>query len=199
MSYKKLLNQMFGLMLISLFLIGCGGKTAQPTATLIHPTTTPIPPTTIPIPPTITPIPSPTLPPTPAVIPGSNEPMTVGDFEFQITEVRIADSLNDLPSGPVSNYKGVLVVTENGFVPKDAEPGNMLLMVFITLQSGDYQSFMDTDLEIFEGDSEKSSVATLIQPQDNRVIWVYDVKPSSRSFLLVFPDVVILDLAPITP
>ena len=192
MSHKKLLPQILGLMLVALLLTGCGGKPAQPTPTLIPPTATPLPPT-------VTPIPSPTIPPTPTAIPGSNDPVTVGNFEFQISEVRIADAINNIPGGSVSNYKGALVMTANGLVPQDAKPGNVLLMVFIILQTGDNQSFLDSDLKIIEGDSKKSAVAILTQDQENRVIWVYDVKPSSKSFLLVFPDDVMIDLTPLIP
>ncbi len=183
---------MLGLMLVALLITGCSGNPAQPTPT-------PTPPTATPIPPTVTPIPSPTLPPTPTAIPGSNDPVTVGDFEFQISEVRISDAINNLPDGPFSNYKGALVMTATGFVPQDAKPGNVLLMVFVTLQTGYNRSFLDSDLKIIEGDSRKSAVAILTQDQDNRVIWVYDVKPSSRSFLLVFPHDVMIDLTPLIP
>jgi hypothetical protein len=124
--------------------------------------------------------------------------MTIGDFKFQISEVQLNDTLN-VSGGPVSNYKGALVMTANGLVPKDATPGNKLLMIFTSLQSDNHQIFIDTDLKIIEGNSEKSAVAILTQDQENRVIWVYDVKPSSTSFLLVFPDGAIIDLAPLMP
>jgi hypothetical protein len=192
MNSKKLSQWMIILIVTTLLLAGCGGKApVQSTATLPPPTTTPIPPT-------ITPIPSPTLPPVPTAIPGSNDPMTIGDFKFQIAEVRLADTLN-VSGGPVSNYKGSLVMTANGWVPQDATPGNKLLMIFTSLQSDNYQNFIDTDLKIIEGNSEKSTVAILTQAQENRVIWVYDVKPSSTSFLLVFPEGVRIDLAPLMP
>ena len=173
-----------------LFLAGCGGAPVEPTFTT---TPTPVPPTA-----TSTPIPSPTLPPVPTAIPGNNDPMTIGDFEFQIAEVQLSDAIN-VTGGPVSNYKGTIVVTANGFVPKDATPGNKLLMIFTTLQSDNYQNFVDADLKVIEGNSENSAVAILTQDQDNRVIWVYDVKPSSRSFLLIFPDDVTIDLTPLMP
>ena len=190
MNNKKRTFWIFALVVI--LLTGCSGKVPiQSTATLPPLTNTSIPPT-------ITPIPSPTLPPVPTAIPGSNDPMTIGDFNFQISEVQLTDTLN-VSGGPVSNYKGDLVMTANGFVPKDATPGNKLLMIFTSLQSDNYQSFIDADLKIIEEDSEKSAVAILTQDQENRVIWVYDVKPSSTSFLLVFPDGTIIDLAPLMP
>ena len=190
MNNQKLLQKMLGLMLVVLLLAGCGKalveSTSIPAPTLVPSTLTP------------TPIPSPTIPPVPTAIPGSNDPMTIGDFKFQIDEVQLADTIN-VTGGPVSNYKGALVMTANGFVPKDATPGNKLLMIFTTLQSDNYQSFIDTELKIIEGDSENSTVAILTQEQDNRVIWIYDVKPSSRSFSLVFPDDVMIDLTPLIP
>jgi hypothetical protein len=169
-----------------LLLIGCSGKPVQPIATLIPPTTTPIPPTV-----------TPTTRPTPTAIPGSNNPMTVGNFGFQISEVRIADTINNIPGGSVSNYKGTLVMTANGLVPQDAIPGDVLLMIFITLQTGDNQSFLDSDLKIIEGDSIKSAVTILTEDQKDHIVWVYDVKPSSKSFLLIFPNNEMIDLTPL--
>ena len=188
MNNKKRTFWIFALVII--LLTGCGGKAlVQSTATLPPPTITPIPPT-------ITPIPSPTLPPVPTAIPGSNDLMTIGDYKFQISEVQLTDTLN-VSGGPVSNYKGALVMTANGFVPKDATPGGKLLMIFTSLQSDNYQSFIDADLKIIEEGSEKSAIAILTQDQENRVIWVYDVKPSSSSFLFVFPDDTAIDLTPL--
>lgn len=192
MSHKRTMHQILGTLLVSLLLAGCSGKSVQPTLT-------PIPPTATPIPPTNTPISSPTLPPAPTAIPASNDLMTVGNFEFQISEVRIANTIGNIPGGPVSNYKGTLVMAADGFVPKDAKPGNVLLMVFLTLKTGENQSLLDSDLKIIEGDSTKSAVVILNQTQDNRVIWVYDVKPSSKSFLLMFPDDVAIDITPLLP
>ena len=192
MNSKKTFHRSCILIVISLLLASCAGRPAQPTLT-------PIPPTDTPIPPTVTPIPSPTLPPTPTAIPGSKDPLTVGNFKFQITEVRIADAINNLPGTSVSNYKGALVMAANGFVPQAAQPGNVLLIVLIKLQTGDKQSFLDSDLKITEGDTQKSAVAILTLDEKDLVVWVYDVKPSSKSFLLVFPGDVMIDLTPLIP
>jgi hypothetical protein len=138
---------------------------------------------------------------TPTPIPANNNPMTVGAFEFQITEVRIDSAIRDIPhdspTGTISNYKGNLTITEDGWVPADANPENELLLVFITLITGDYQSFLDSDLKIIEGDSTDTTVAIITTDQDNVVILIYDVKPSSESFLLEFPDDVVIDLTPL--
>jgi len=83
MSSKKLLQQTFGLTLLVLLLVGCGGAQTKPTATSVPPTDTsmpptatptatpidtPVPPTATPVPPTATPTgtPTPTNTPTPA-------------------------------------------------------------------------------------------------------------------------------------
>ena len=77
MSHSKLLQQLVGMMLIVLFLVGCGTPAATPvpeaptTTPMPEPPTatpTPVPPTRTrtPIPPTATPTLTPTVPPTPA-------------------------------------------------------------------------------------------------------------------------------------
>jgi hypothetical protein len=202
MSPKNRTPQLICLMLVILFLFtGCGGTPIQSTSTLIAPTYTPIPPsatplpsTSTPVPATATPQPSPTLPPTPTAISASQDPLSVGSYKILITEVRISDSISNISNGAISNYKGALVLTQNGMVPKDATPGGKLLMVFIELQTGDYKGFLDSDLKINTGDSNQSTVAILSQEKENRVIWVFDVKPSSKSFLLVFADGTRIDL-----
>jgi hypothetical protein len=64
MSNQKLLQQMIGVTVVMLLLVGCGA----PAATLVPPasTPTPVPPTPMPVPPTLTPTP---LPPTPTPVP----------------------------------------------------------------------------------------------------------------------------------
>ena len=70
MSYQKLLQQMIGVTLVMLLLVGCGAPAATPTPAVIvvttasQPTPTPVPPTATPVPPTATP-----APPTPTPIP----------------------------------------------------------------------------------------------------------------------------------
>jgi hypothetical protein len=189
MNHKKLLSRMLALILVGLILASCGG-----TATLLPPTAT-----AALVPPTATTIPSPTATPAPIAIPGSHDSMTVGDFTFQITEVQIADTLTNLPAGSISNYKGALKMTASGWVPADAKTGDKLLMVFTTLQSGNFQNFIDSNLKVVDGNSEISIVAILTQADNNIAIWVYGVNPASKSFLLVFPDGVSINLAPITP
>jgi hypothetical protein len=88
-------------------------------------------------------------------------------------------------------------MTANGLVPQDTIPGDVLLMIFITLQTGDNQSFLDSDLKIIEGDSIKSAVTILTEAQKDHIVWVYDVKPSSKSFLLIFPNNEMIDLTPL--
>jgi hypothetical protein len=203
MNLKKSTLSILSLMLVILFLFtGCAGTPAQSSPTLVPSTNTPVPPTatSVPptatsVPPTTTPIPSPTLPPTPTAIPASQDAMTVGSFNFNITDVRISDSINNISNGAISNYKGALVLTQNGMLPKDATPGDKLLMVFITLQTSDYQTFIDSDLQLNAGDSNQSTVAILTQEKENGVIWIFDVKPSAKSFVLIFPDGTRIDLS----
>lgn len=66
MTSKKLLQQTFGLTLVVLLLVGCGGAQTKPAATPVPPTDTPMlptaTPTATPVPPTATPT---LVPPTP--------------------------------------------------------------------------------------------------------------------------------------
>ena len=91
MSYQKLLQQMIGVTLVMLLLVGCGAPTAtpivivvtatpQPTAMPVPPTATPVPPTATPIPPTATPVPptaTATPQPTPTPVPPTATPTSV--------------------------------------------------------------------------------------------------------------------------
>jgi hypothetical protein len=96
MSYQKLLQQMIGVTLVMLFLVGCGAPPATPvseapaaTSTPVHSvaTPTPEPPTAMPtpVPPTPTPTSTP-LPPTtsPALSPG--ESVIIGTVDGLATE-----------------------------------------------------------------------------------------------------------------
>lgn len=178
--------------LFVILLAGCSGEApVQPTATVPPPTATTIPT----LAPSSTPLP--TLIPTPTAIPGSNETVTVGDFQFQITDVKISDTLDISEGSLVMNVKGDLVMGANGWLPKDATPGNKLLMIHTSLQSDNTQSFIDSNLQILEEGSSKDTVVVLTQDQENNVIWVYDVNPSSRYFLFVFPDGASIDLSPL--
>ena len=190
-NHKKSLSSVLASMLACLFVAGCGGTTTIP-----HPTATAS--TTL-IPPTATTVPSPSPTPTPTAIPGSHDPLTVGNFTFRITEVRIADVLTNLPAGPISNYRGNLKIVAGGYVPTDAKTGDKLLLVFTTLQSGIFQTFIDTDPKLVAGDSKVSNVAILTQADNNIAIWVFGVNPGSKSFLLAFPGGTSIDLGPITP
>jgi hypothetical protein len=135
-----------------------------------------------------------TLPP---AIPGSHDSMTVGDFTFKITDVRIADEMADFPGGPWSNYKGALTLAQAGMVPTDLTPGDRLLMVFVSLETGESQSFRDADLRIVEGTSSRSSLVIMTEDKGKDYVWVYGVSPSSTSFMLLFPDNTMIDLTPL--
>ena len=88
-------------------------------------------------------------------------------------------------------------MTANGWLPQGITSGDKLLTIITALQSDNYQSFTSTDLKITQEDSSKSAIAVLTQDTDKIVIWIYDVTPSSNSFLFVFPDGTSIDLTPL--
>lgn len=81
MSSKRAWRQTIGLALLAASMIGCGGVSAEPTATVkpLPPTSTPVPPT-----PTVTPVPATSTPVPPTPNPGFEEQVDVGGHELYI-------------------------------------------------------------------------------------------------------------------
>jgi hypothetical protein len=86
MSRQKLLQQLIGVTLVVLFLVGCGATAPAPEAPAA--TSTPKPPTPTPIPPTSTPTPA---PPTPTPQPEIGMPVIKGSFELTVTSAKVQD------------------------------------------------------------------------------------------------------------
>ncbi len=133
----------------------------------------------------------------PPAIAGSHDPVTAGDFTFKMAEVRIADEMADFPGGPWSNYKGSLTMTSAGLVPTDLTPGDRLLLIFVTLETGDGQSFLNADLRLLEGASSRSPLVIMNEVDGKAYIFVYGVSPSSNAFVFLCPDNVTIDLTPL--
>jgi hypothetical protein len=120
MSYQKLLQQMIGVTLVMLLLVGCGAPAATPTPVVIvvtatpqptptpivivvtatpQPTPTPVPPTATPVPPTATPVPptSTPIPPTATPVPPTPTPTVVASIvskdgeALDITDVHLEE------------------------------------------------------------------------------------------------------------
>jgi hypothetical protein len=98
MNYQKLLQQMIGVTLVMLLLVGCGTPATIPTPVVIvvtatpQPTLTPAPPTATPVPPTATPTP---LPPT-------------------ATPTPVPPTPTPTPSIPAGTIRGVLINAVTG-------------------------------------------------------------------------------------
>ena len=57
-------------------------------------------------------------------------------------------------------------------------------MVFLSLQNGDRQGFLDSDLKLVEEGITKSAVAILDLSPNENIVWIYDIDLSSKSLLL---------------
>ena len=152
MSYKKLLQQVIGVTLVTLLLVGCGAPAATPmpptptpvppTATPVPPTPTPIPPTATPVPPTPTPVPPTTptpvpptatpIPPTPTPVPPSPTPTPLPDLS------NVVLTLEDLPSG----FEAMPPV-ELGFTEEDlSQDGFTVESLFVFLEAEHFELVM---------------------------------------------------------
>jgi hypothetical protein len=108
MSRQKLLQQMIGMMLVMLLLVGCGA----PAATSVPPTATPVPPTPTPVPPTATPTPAGPRPQPGATLTGdieNSEAVEGGTINLMLSEDGTSISQMDVtfqsvrcPIGPTS-------------------------------------------------------------------------------------------------
>ncbi len=160
----------------SLATFGCGlGGIVGPTSTPAS-TNTPIPPaattTNTPIPPT----------PTIAAIPGSKEPVIIGDFNLSISTVDL-------------NEKGF-----NGMAPYPMTADQTVLAVEVILISGDLGNLSHLDVWVTdEAGNRTDSGTTLSADSKNQVVWLFPVPKTAHSFFLHFPSGEVIDLAPLLP
>ena len=175
MNIKRRVMAIF-VLVASLATFGCGlGGLIGPTPTPVS-TNTPIPPTSTA---TNTPIPA---TPTVAAIPGSNEPITIGDFNLSITTMVLDD-------------KGY-----NGMAPYPMTADQTVLAVEVTLISGDLATLSKLGAWVTdEANNRTDSGATLSVDAKNQVIWLFPVAKTAHSFLLHFPSGEVIDLAPLLP
>jgi hypothetical protein len=160
----------------SLTIFGCGlGGMIGPTPTPA-PTHTPITPT---VTATNTPIPA---TPTMASIPGSMEPMVIGDFNFSFTTVVLSD-------------EGL-----HGMAPYPMTADQTVLGIEVNLISGDLDQLSQLDIWITdEAGNRTDSGTTLTAESQNQVTWLFPVAKTSHSFFLNFPSGEVIDLAPLLP
>lgn len=172
----KYCAMVFFVLAASLITFGCGlggliGSTATPA-----PTNTPIPPTATA---TNTPIPA---TPTIAAIPGSNQPIVIGDFNLTITTVDL-------------NEKGF-----NGLAPYPMTADQTVLAVEVTLNSGDLEQLSHLKAWVMDDAGNRTdSGTTLSVAAKNQVIWLFPVLKTAHSFLLYFPSGEVIDLTPLLP
>jgi hypothetical protein len=160
----------------SLVIFGCAlGGIIGPTSTPAS-TNTPVPPA---VTATETPIPA---TPTMAAIPGSNEPITVGDFNLSISTVSLSDA------------------GFNGMAPYPMTDDQTVLAVEVTLISGDLEKLSKLEVWVTDETGNRTdSGTTLSIDSKNQVVWLFPVAKTAHSFLLYFPSGEVIDLSPLLP
>jgi hypothetical protein len=164
------------ILMMILAVSGCGsGQTLSPISTPTS-TNTPIPPTATP---TNTPI-----PPTPTItaIPGSNEPVVIGDFNFKISTVDLTD-------------KGYY-----GLVPYPMTPDQTVLVVEVTLISGDLGNLSKLEVWVTDEQGNQTNLGTALSiDSKNQVVWLFPVAKTGHSFFLHFSTGEVIDLSSLLP
>jgi hypothetical protein len=186
MNTKQLALPILILVMI-LAISGCGsGKSSTPT---IPPTSinTPIPPAAVstdtPIPTTALPTDTP-IPPTPTItaMPGSKDPVVIGDFNLQISTV----DLND------KGYKGM--------VPYPMTADQTVLAVEVSLLSGDFGNLSTLKVWVIDEQGNRTDSGTTLSVESkNQIVWLFPVPKTSHSFFLHFPNGEVIDLTPLFP
>jgi hypothetical protein len=122
MSNRKLLQQMIGVTLVALLLVGCGAPAATPTPVPPTSTPTPVPPTPTPVPPTSTPV------PTTGTIIGvlidqaTGEPFTDISLKPFAQEKVIIDG-TEMWREVLPDYEEVVPDEQGAFILSDVPPG----------------------------------------------------------------------------
>jgi hypothetical protein len=161
---------------MSLAISSCGQDQVSGPATAPVSTSKPILPTATP--------PNTPIPPTPtiAAIPGSNEPVVIGDFKLNISTVVLSD-------------KGF-----NGMVPYPMAADETVLAIEVILISGELADLSHLDVWVTdEQGNRKDSGTTLSMDSKNQVVWLFPVAKSAHSFSLHFPSGEVIDLSPLLP
>ena len=186
MNTKQLALPILILVMI-LAISGCGsGKSPSPAIPPVS-INTPIPPTAMstdtPIPTTAVPTDTP-IPPTPTItaIPGSKEPVVIGDFNLKISTV----DLND---------KGY-----NGMTPYPMTADQTVLTVVVSPVSGDFGNLSTLKVWVIDEQGNRTDAGTTLSVEsNNQIIWLFPVPKTSHSFFLHFPGGEVIDLTPLLP
>jgi hypothetical protein len=162
-------------LLISLAVSACGlpqllAQNLAPTVDLLAPPGAAS--TDTPIPPTAT----------TAAIAGSKEPIVIGNYKLSISTVEL-------------NSHGF-----NGLTPAGLTSDQTVLVVQVTLNSGDLAALSKVRLSVTdERGNRTDSATTLSVAARKQVIWLFAVAKTAHSFLLYFPTGEVIDLSPLLP
>ena len=176
MNLKQRTTIIILLLLLSLAILACGLTKCLPQLSHRQQTNTLMPPTA-----TST---STSIPPTPTItaIPGSKEPVVIGDFKLSISSVDLSDH------------------GFNGLVPSSLTANETVLIVQITLISGDLKNLSLLHVWVIDEQGNRTnSGTTLSVDSEKQVIWLFPVAKEARSFFLYFPTGEVIDLAPLLP
>jgi hypothetical protein len=123
---------------------------------------------------------TPPLKPTATAISGSNNPVTIGNFNLEISTVVLSD-------------KGY-----NGMAPYPITADQTVLAVEVSLISGDLGNLSKLDVWVTdEGDNQTKSGSTLSIDSKKQVVWLFPVAKTSHLFFLYFPSGEAIDLSPL--
>jgi hypothetical protein len=204
MNVRNSVHFTIGLMLVALLIAGCSGTPAEPTSI---PTQTPVPPTSAPTetlaPPTPAPTETsapPTNTPTPAIVPASQESITVDEFKFQVVRIAHDEAIF-------------------GMVPNNMGEGDQILFIEFELTTGENEAFANLRPAIVLESGEKHQVAAWIgdknvytltdmmytgaasefSPTEDLVALAYVIPQRPGALLLEFSSGVLIDLIALMP
>lgn len=204
MNVRNPVQQTFVLTLVALLMVGCNGAVVEPTSV---PTETSVPPTSAPtetlIPPTSVPTETsepPTNTPTPAVVPASQESITVGEFKFRVVRIALDEAIF-------------------GMVPNSMGDGDQIIFLEFELTAGENEAFANLRPAIVLGSGVKQQAAAWIgdknvytltdmtytgaasefSPTETLVALAFVIPKNPGALLLEFSSGVLIDLMPLMP
>lgn len=132
--------------------------------------------------------------PTSAVLPASHAPITLAGVTFQLENAILAADLTSI-SGDITIAKGPVVMTQKGWMPKGAAPGQKILILKTTRTEGEMQLLVDLDLRLAYNGTE--TAATNVITMKDTAYWTFLVPADATTFTLHLPDGAAYDLAPL--
>ena len=115
-------------------------------------------------------------------MPGSKEPVVIGDFNLKISTV----DLND------KGYKGM--------APYPMTADQTVLAVEVSLISGDLGNLSTLKVWVIDEQGNRTDSGTTLSVESkNQITWLFPVPKTSHSFFLHFPSGEGIDLTPLLP